>query len=187
MKKFKTIFFVLVIFVALFVVSGYFLSDDFFFNRIIVENHITTPEEAFEFVNSNTFFAQEIRPFAPITPGLTPRYMLTERKYLWCDESAIVLATLARKLGFETRLVDIIGEDNIAHHTYLEILQNGEWKSYDTVKRKQGLTRREIFQLWELPEKTVLKKRPYPNAYNWFVQNNFYLKHLALRLRGIPG
>jgi len=129
----------------------------------------------------------DIRPFAPVTPGLTPRYMLTERKYLWCDEAAIVLATIVHKLGFKTRLVDVFGEDNIAHHTYLEVFQNGAWKSYDTVKRKQGLTGEQIFQLHDFSEKAFLKPRPFPNTYNRFVQNNFYLKQMALRLRGVPG
>jgi len=44
MKKLKIIFSALVIFIALFVASGYLLSDDFFFSQLMGENHITTPE-----------------------------------------------------------------------------------------------------------------------------------------------
>lgn len=117
------------------IVSGYLLSDDFFFNQMIRSRHINTPEEAFYYVENN------IRPptegLQPI-PGLTPRYMLTKRKYLYCDEGAIVLATIVHELGYKTRLVDLVGDDGVSHHTILEVFQDGAWKTYDTLQKLAG-------------------------------------------------
>jgi len=163
-----------------FVVSGYLLSDDLFFNRLIRSNGIDTPEEAFAFVVGNTRPAPEGLP--PVR-GLTPRYMLTQRKYLYCDESAMVMATIVHELGYDTRLVDLIGDDGLSHHTILEVRQGGSWKTYDTLQNIQGATYQECatFHL------SRPAHRPYPRPYNWVIQNNFYLKHLALWLRGVPG
>lgn len=164
----------------LFAGSGHLLSDDLFFNRLIRSNHITTPEEAFAFVGSNTY--PPPKGLVPI-PGLTPRYMLTHRKFLYCDEGAIVMATIVHELGYDTRLVDLVGDDNVSHHTILEVRQGGSWKTYDTLQNLQGITYQESARTFRARP----AYRAYPRPYNWVVQNNFYLKHLALRLRGVPG
>lgn len=186
MKTSKAILLSVVIFTAIFVISGYLLSNAFFFKQLIHSNQITTPEQAFRYVNNNTYFAGDFKPYPEIIAGLTPKYMLTERKRLWCDESAIVLATMVQQLGFETRLVDIIGDDNQAHHTYLEVLENGKWKTYDTVKRKEGLTNDRLLMEWGWFEKGSSRPRTFPKWYNRILQNNFYLQYLSLKLRGIP-
>ena len=167
-------------FILIFAVSGYLLSDDFFFSQLIRSNRITTPEEAFAFVESNTRPAG--KGLEPIS-GLTPRYMLTQRKYLFCDEGAILLATIVHKLGYDTRLVDLVGDDGVSHHTILEVRQGGSWKTYDTLQNLQGVTYQESAKTYRA--RPVY--RAYPRAYNWVIQNNFYLKHLALWLRGVPG
>jgi hypothetical protein len=167
-------------FILAFLVSGYLLSDDLFFNQLIRSNRITTPEEAFAFVESHTRPARE---GMPAISGLTPRYMLTRREYLYCDEGAIVLATIVHELGYETRLVDLVGDDGVSHHTILEVRQGGSWRTYDTLRNAQGATYQESAQSYHA--RPVY--RAYPRPYNWLVQNNFYLKHLALWLRGLPG
>jgi hypothetical protein len=167
-------------FILAFVASGYLMSDDLFFNRLIRSNRINTPEEAFAFVESNTRPAP--KGLAPIS-GLTPRYMLTQRKYLYCDESAILMATIVHELGYETRLVDLVGDDGVSRHTILEVRQGGSWKTYDTLQNTQGATYQESARNYRARP----AYRAYPKPYNWLVQNNFYLKHLALWLRGVPG
>jgi len=184
MKKLKLLTIFGLIFAASFVISGYWLSDDKYFNDLIRENQIDSPDQAFEYVKRNIEFVQN-NP-APV-PYTTPRYMLGKR-YLWCDEGAIVLATIVHELGNETRLVDVIKSDGEAGHTYLQIYENGDWKNYDTVLKKSGLTHEQILEGYNYAElKGYPRPRPYPRLYNLLIQNNFYLKHLALRLRNVPG
>lgn len=163
------------------------MSDDSFFSDLIEKNRISTPEEAFSFVESST-----IRPPADMQIRLftTPRNMLTRQKYLWCDQGTIVLATIVHKLGYETRLVDLLGDDGLSHHTVLEVNQNGTWKTYDTLQNMQGVTYQQSIESLKTSfysRNIQPVYRPYPKFYNWVIQNNFYLKHLALWLRGLPG
>ena len=51
MKKVKLIFFITII---LFVVSGYYLSDDKYFNKIISDNNLNSPIDVFKYINLNT-------------------------------------------------------------------------------------------------------------------------------------
>jgi hypothetical protein len=168
-------------FIVIFVVSGYLMSDDLFFKQLIRSNHVTTPEEAFVFVGSNVIYPPP-KDMKPIF-GLTPRYTLTQRKYLWCDEGAMLLATINHELGYETRLVDLMGDDDISHHTILEVRQNGGWKTYDTAYNLEGATYEQSARYYHA--RPVY--RAYPKPYNWLIQHNFYLKRLALWLRGVPG
>jgi hypothetical protein len=170
----------------LFVASGYMLSDDLFFKRLIRQNNITTPEEAYAFVDRNTEYPIEGMPLALMS---TPRGMLTRQKYLYCSQSAILLATIVNKLGYETRLVDLYGDDGASHHTILEVKQGGGWKTYDTVYKLQGAPYQQSAKIYDTGQ--YYNVRPvhysYPTSYNWVIQNNFYLKHLALWLRRLPG
>ena len=170
--------------IIFFILSGYLLSDDFFFNNLIRNNRISSPEEAFSFVGNNIY-----RPPESMKPTVltTPREMLTRQKYLYCDQGAIVLATIIHELGYETRLVDLVGDDGISHHTILEVKQNGVWKTYDTLQNLQGVTYQQSAQSFNADYYTRRIEavyRPYPRFYNWVIQNNFYLKHLALWVRG---
>lgn len=173
--------------VVFLIMSGYLLSDDFFFNELIRMNRITTPEEAFAFVMNNT---SRPAPDMKLTTLTTPRNMLTRQKILYCDQGAILLATIVRELRYETRLVDLLGDDGISRHTILEVKQSGHWKAYDTLQNLQGVTHQQSAQSFNanyFTRSVQPRYRPYPGFYNWVVQNNFYLKHLALWLRGLPG
>jgi hypothetical protein len=183
-SKLKLIVALIFIGAIVFFVSGYRMSDDRYFGDLIQEHKIKTPEDAFAFVNQNTVFVTGEPTLELYT---TPRYML-RKGVLWCDESAMVLATIADKLGSKTRLVDVIKENDIAGHTYLQIYENGEWINYDTVLKKNNLTHEEILQGFNNSKlKGSPRPRPYPRLYNRIIQNNFYLKHLALWLRNAPG
>ncbi len=106
-RRWKSVTLCLVLFTVLFITSGYFLSDRAFFSELIHTNQVSTPEEAFAFVGNNTFRATKDMQLTALT---TPRNMLTRQKYLYCDQSAMVLATIVDELGHETRLVDLLGE-----------------------------------------------------------------------------
>jgi hypothetical protein len=62
---------------VIFLVSGYLMSDDLFFKQLIRSNRITTPEEAFAFVQSQVVYPSS--PEMKTISGLTPRYMLTQK------------------------------------------------------------------------------------------------------------
>lgn len=119
----------------------------------------------------------------------TPRNMLIEQKYLYCDQSAILMATIVGELGYETRLVDLQGDDGVSYHTILEVKQNGLWKTYDIVYKLQGASYPESARIYETGQHYNARPvyRSYPRFYNQLVQSNFYLKHLALGLRRLPG
>ncbi|PRY14268.1 hypothetical protein CLV24_10478 [Pontibacter ummariensis] len=188
----------------LFWVVGYVFSDDYYFNNLIAEKGLKTPADALEFVCKETSFAID-KP----TSGLTPRYLLSVRKHLYCDEGAVLLATIVHELGFETRLVDLASNDSTSRHTILEIFENEKWVTYDTVQNMRGASYHMVLEGYESEDwrhgsqvetaayETCRNKenhlglspkyRQYPKMYNWFVQNNFFIKHLVLELRGIPG
>jgi hypothetical protein len=181
----RTVIFIILLSVVVFFISGYWLSDEQYFNHLIEENRLETPEQSFDYVTRNIDFPGDLTP-----PGgtMTPRYML-EKKHLWCDQGAIVVATFAHQLGFPTRLVDIGDEGNVTFgHTYLQVYENGEWKNYDTVLEKSGITQEQILEGFNHRGlKVYTYPRPYPNLYNRIIQKNFYIKHFALALRNGPG
>lgn len=182
---FKAAVFAVLLGLAVFVLSGYWFSDERYFNNLIEENRLEKPEKAFDYVVGNIDFPGDSTP-----PGgtMSPRYML-EKKHLWCDQGAIVVATFAHQLGFPTRLVDIGDDGNKTFgHTYLQIYENGEWKNYDTVLERSGITQEQILDGFNHHGLEVYTHpRPYPNLYNRIIQNNFYLKHIALALRNGEG
>src|SRR5688500_8897196 len=82
-KKFsrRVLFISALLVVLFFIVSGYILSDAFFFIRLVYWNSITSPEEAFAFVIGNTGVPD---PRSPPPLEYSPRLMLTEQKNLFC-------------------------------------------------------------------------------------------------------
>jgi hypothetical protein len=163
--------------VFLFIVSGYLLSDAFFFRRLVRQNDITTPEEAFAFVTTHTGVPD---PRSAPTLTYSPRLMLTEQKDLYCDQSAILMTTIVGVLGYETRLVDWVGDDGISHHTLLEVKQDKGWKAYDTLNRGQGETYEEIRR------RLSYNARPAYRTYvgsRWVTRHNYYLQRLSLWLK----
>src|SRR5687768_10447246 len=156
-----------------FIVSGYLLCDAFFFKRLVYQNNISSPEEAFAFVVRNTGVPD---PRSPPQLEYSPRLMLTQQKNLFCDQSAILMATIVGELGYDTRLVDWVGDDGISHHTTLEVKQGSGWKAYDTLNRRQGETYEQIKR--ELPYGAGPVYRKYVGS-RWVNRNNYYLQHFS--------
>jgi hypothetical protein len=160
-----------------FIVSGYLLSDAFFFKRLVYQNNITSPEGAFTIVSTNTG-VPDPRNFPPLE--YSPMLMLTEQKDLFCDQSAILMATIVGELGYDARLVDWVGDDGVSHHTILEVKQNGGWKAYDTLNRLQGETYEQIQRRLSYDARPVYRTHV---GSRWITRHNYYLQRLSLWLK----
>lgn len=174
----KLFIIVIIIIITNLVVVGYYYSDIRKFNKIIEENNIKTPHEVYIYVKS---IKQKAHNGDMITAGCTPYYLLKVRKKLWCDEFCVVMSTFNNILGYNTRLVDIIGTDNLSHHTVLQVDESNKWTLYDGY---MGIHCANI-------EKTVnyhvssIRIRQYPKLYNFIVNNNYFIKELFVLIRGI--
>ncbi len=164
--------------VGLFVVGGYWFSDDRFFARLIAEQHIATPEEAFLFVRDHTAYPPD---GMRVVTRRTPRRMLTAQKFLFCDQSAIVLATLLHRLGYETSLIDLHGPDGPSHHTVLGVRDGGSWVVYDVMN---NLQRRPLPESAKYhggaPYTARAVYRPYPRFYQSAMRDNVFVQSIAL-------
>jgi len=175
-------------FFIMFFIVGYLLSDDVFFKKIIDKENINSPLEAFLYINKVTKDPDEsVKSDYEFTFNLSssqsPRYLLTKRDYIWCDEGAVILATFANELGYKTRLVDLINtKNNISEHTVIEIYENNTWILYDTQNDSVGISYDESagYQSSQI-------YREYPRTYNFFIQNNFFIKKIIFYLRQIKG
>lgn len=106
--------------------------------------------------------------------------MLTEQKDLFCDQSAILMATIVGELGYDARLVDLVGDDGVSQHTILEVKQNEGWKTYDTLNRLQGETYEQIQR--RLSHNACPTYRTYVGS-GWSTRHNYYLQRLSLWLK----
>ncbi|MES2376878.1 MAG: hypothetical protein V4553_09880 [Bacteroidota bacterium] len=178
----KTRFALLIIAILLFVFVclGYWMSDDKFYSAIITKNNLHTPHDVFTWVNSEF----STKSYMYYHPNASPRHLIEKHTGLWCDEGAIVMATLDHKLGYETRLIDLYGYDNISHHTILQVYEKDKWVNYDfTFKlNNQDLTKSSDSFNLKLKEGRVKK---YPKFYNFVVNNNFFAQKIIFKIRGI--
>jgi hypothetical protein len=170
----------IVVAVILFIVAGYIKSDDIFYTYLIKSNKLSNPLKVFNW----TIHGFNIPKSSPVNHNISPRSLIEKHKSLWCDEGAIVMATLNNKLGYKTRLVDLYGYDNISHHTILQVWENGRWINYDfTFKlNHQPIIKSSNSFNMKLKEARVKK---YPKLYNYLVNNNYFIKQIAFTLRGI--
>src|SRR5688572_10374506 len=95
----KKIGFGLFILVFLFILIGYLKSDSVFYNNLLKKNNITNSVQVFNWVTKNIGRAYN----TPVYPYQSPRHLIEKHKVLWCDEGAIVMATLDHQLGYKTR------------------------------------------------------------------------------------
>lgn len=102
---------------------------------------------------------------------------------LWCDEGAIVLALMNQRLGFQTRLVDLLdAKTGISHHTTLQVKQAGHWVTFDFTSRRSGIPLSAT-----VPYQAVPRYRPYPaTPLHWFLQYNGFARDLVRQLRASP-
>jgi len=177
--------------IIIFISYGYYLSDDRYFNKVISEHNIKRPIDAFNYINFNTSNpdgsdAANYELNNIFQKYQTPRYILTKRNYIWCDEGAIILATFAHELGYKTRLVDLINVSNgISQHTVLEIYEENKWILYDTQNDIYDVSYNDSAGL--LGYSAIPRYRNYPRYYNFLVQNNLFIKQMALTIRSVNG
>ena len=66
------------------------------------------------------------------------RDKIVQGRGFWCDEGAIFLGKLLDYSSTEHpyHLTDIIGMDNISHHTLLQVFENSTWENLRCCTRK---------------------------------------------------
>ena len=161
-----------------FLTLGYWLSDNHLANGIVSDNRLTAPEQVFAYVRGHKIQAPPGSPNSAV--GASFKELLRrEGDWLWCDEGAIVVAVMVGQLGYQTRLVDLVGKaDGISHHTVLQIQQQGVWVTYDFTGRQYGVTLEKTVDYPSIP-----RFRTYPNWQHQLLLNNYFLRELAKRIR----
>ncbi len=167
---------------GVFIWSGYWLSDDRFFAQLMAREHIASVDDAFQFVREHTSY-----PSAGMQVAVrrTPRQMLMRQRFLFCDQSAIVLATIVHKLGYDTSLIDLHGPDGESHHTVLGVREHGSWTVYDVAYNLRGhsLTDSARYSVTGTRFAPVPVYRAYPRSYHWAMQHNVFVQRFALWLK----
>ncbi|MDB5005122.1 MAG: hypothetical protein JWQ34_3347 [Mucilaginibacter sp.] len=176
--KYATIICIVVGFILLIV--GYIKSDSLYYDNLLKSNNLSNPSQVFNWTTQNFSTPKSLY----VHPNLSPRYLIEKHKSLWCDEGAIVMATLDNKLGYKTRLVDLYGYDNIAHHTILQVIEKGQWVNYDFTFRlsNQPLVKSSDSFHMKLKKGRI---KTYPKLYNYLINNNYFIKRIVFALRGI--
>lgn len=172
-SKGTPIFGVLLVFVILFLSIGYLLSDNYFADEIIAKNKLNTPDDIFNYVIARKHQAPA---GSPIVNGESFRQMVNRQgDWLWCDEGSIVVAVLSSRLGYKTRLVDLVNQnDGISHHTVLQIFQNSQWVTYDFTGRQYNVP---LEKTVDYPP--IAQIRTYPNWKQELLLTNYFLRLIA--------
>jgi hypothetical protein len=178
LKKFKIIFFISLC--IYFLVYGYSYSDSRYYKKLLYTERLTTPGAIFNYVSEHYLH----NGCKIVHLNATPRHLITNHKRLWCDEGAIVIATLCYYAGYETRLVRMINIKNIDNHTFLQVREDNIWKNYDFTFQTidapiDSITKRAGIKLRDL------QHYEYPRIYNKLINTNYFLKQAALYTRGI--
>ncbi|MGF7078368.1 transglutaminase domain-containing protein [Mucilaginibacter sp. UYCu711] len=160
--------------------AGYLASDDRYYTTVISGNNLQTPQDVFEWTTKKFSSVS----YMYHSTYASPKYLMQNHTGLWCDEGAIVMATLDHKLGYKTRLVDLIGYDNVAHHTLLQVYENNKWVNYDFTFRLNHQAILKSSYAFNLKMKEA-RPKTYPKLYNFIVNNNFFAKKVIFALRGI--
>jgi hypothetical protein len=123
-------------------------------------------------------------PRKPSTLEYSPRLMLTEQKNLYCDQSAILMATIIGGLRRDHSPVALVGDDGVTRHTILEMQQKDGWKTYDTLNRRQGKTYEQILR--RLPYHALPVRRRYVGS-RWMTRKLLFAAPLARAQRPWEG
>jgi hypothetical protein len=181
LKKKSIIYSIAFLFIISYLIVGYIYSDAVFFKQFVKESHIKTPDQAWNYVISNTSPNDSL----DVPPkGLSARYMLTKKKQLSCDEGALVLATILRELGYKTTLVDLYGYSTRPFHTILEVEVNGKLFYYDTFCRLRHEEPKVSANKLGY-ELVKIEKRPSWSLYRSIVYYNRFSKYIIFKLRNI--
>jgi hypothetical protein len=160
---------------------GYQKSDYLYYKNLLKAKNLNTPMAIFIWTTNN--FSNPKSTDA-VKSYLSPRFLIENHKRLWCDEGAIIMATLNHSLGFKTRLIDLYGYDNVSHHTVLQVFQNNKWNTFDFTYRLYNQSFAKCYKIYKFKVKTPVIKT-YPKLYNDAVNVNYYLKYFIFKIRGI--
>ncbi len=170
----------------LLVVLGYINSDAVFYKRLVKQHQLSTPESVFKYLSENTITADQDTVSRQPVSGMPTRDLLQSGHGLWCDEGAIALSTILKYTSgdYPCRLVDMIGMDNIAHHTVLQVYENDRWKTYDMIARTDSISPENTvtFKVLRLRYRSWNKRQ---RIYHFLLENNSILKYFFFRGRGV--
>ncbi len=157
---------------------GWWTSDGRALASLAERNQLQTPAQTFSYITAHWHQANAGDPIHS-SDGVQAMLRRPSQR-LWCDEGAIVLALLNQRLGYQTRLVDLLDvHTGISHHTSLQVKQAGEWVTFDFTSRRSGIPLSAT-----VPYRASLRYRPYPaNALHWLLLHNGIARALAHQLR----
>jgi hypothetical protein len=81
-------------------------------------------------------------------------------------------------------LIDLYGDDNISHHTVLQVLEGNKWITYDFTYHIRDKPFDDCTELYKYKVKEP-RVKPYPKFYNLVVNNNSLAKKIIFKIRGI--
>lgn len=146
-------------FLLVFVFLGYLYSDNNYADNIIAEKSLVTPDDVFSYVISVR--SQDTSNLPVVSGQSFTELMRRKDERLWCDEGSIVLAVLISRLGYETRLVDLLDTDGVSKHTILQVLVGNSWIGYDFSGRKYGVN-----PLESVGYSAAIRLRSFPNLFH---------------------
>lgn len=164
--------------IVAFIWFGFSWSDNNYADQIIAQQNFASPENVFIFIKNSKTPANST--FSVISGQSFTELMDRKNGRLWCDEGAIVLAVLVHRMGYKTRLVDLLDSSGISKHTVLQVLKGSQWTTYDFSK---GVSTEDPLVLVDFP--AVAKFRDYPNLSHQLLLSNFFVRYLFQFIR--PG
>lgn len=179
-KNLKIVIGVIIVLIFGFFSIGYKKSDYKYYNDFLTTHKLTNPKEVFSLVTKSYGMATD----EIVLPNYSPRYLMVNHKVLWCDEGSMVIAMLNHYLGYKTRLIDLYGNDNISHHTVMQVLESGKWVTYDFSFHLYNKPFYECSKIYKYKVK-YYKARTYPKFYNKVVNSNTFLKAGIFKIRRI--
>ena len=177
----KKVIITLVIIITLILIWGAIESDSRYYGNLLTKENLKTPDDVFKWVEDHYDVPTNKDPAVSYN---SPRFLIENRKVLWCDEGALVMAILDHYLGYQTRLLDLYGADNISHHTVMQVLINNKWTTYDYTYniKYEPFVKHDALYGYPL---NYAKPKPYPKLYNLAVNSNYVAKKIIFGLRGI--
>ena len=149
---------------------GFLWSDNELLDNLIVSYNLRSPSDAF------TFLLDHKKPAnvnTPIVSHLSIVELYVDKDGLYCDEGAIVLAAINHRMGYDTRLVDLIDIDGVSKHTVCQVYIGSAWITYDFTNRKSTIDPKSLVDY-----QASLRVRTYPNVTHKILMSNYFMRKL---------